>query len=58
MFTARIYKDPFNGVSKQWTADVYKDGVLQIKAWMYGFKTKKSLVQEIGASLVTVTIES
>ena len=30
-----------------WAADLYKDGKIFYKSWLYNFKTKKSLLQEI-----------
>lgn len=44
-----IRKDPFNGVGKQWQADVYfKDGNMWI-SWCQNYRTKKGLIDYIEA---------
>lgn len=32
-----------------WSADLYKDGKLFWKSWLYNFKTRKALYKEIEA---------
>lgn len=32
-----------------WAADLYKDGKIFYKSWLYGFRTKKKLLAEIEA---------
>jgi len=31
----------------KWAADLYKDGKLFYKSWLYNFKTRKALYQEL-----------
>ena len=42
-----IRKDPFNGISKQWQADLYfKDGNIWA-SWCANYQTKKGLIDYI-----------
>tara|TARA_Y100000034_G_scaffold47284_1_gene58179 strand:+ start:468 stop:755 length:288 start_codon:yes stop_codon:yes gene_type:complete len=44
-----IRKDPFNGVAKQWQADLYfKDGNVWF-SWCSGYRSKKSLINYINS---------
>ena len=50
--TPDSYKDYGAIVRKDgytWAADLYKDGKIFYKSWLYNFKTKKSLLKEIEA---------
>lgn len=34
---------------RTWTADLYKDGKLFYKSWLYNFRAKKNIEKEISA---------
>jgi hypothetical protein len=43
-YVASFRKDGY-----KWCADLYKDGTLFYKSWLYNFPTKKALIKEIDA---------
>ena len=60
-YTAKIYKDSFNGIRRQWQADLYEDGTLLGKGWWSGHSSRKSLVAAIKAGTphdITVAIDN
>jgi hypothetical protein len=44
---AVIRKDPFNGVAKQWQADLYFNDGKVWYSWCSGYRSKKSLIDSI-----------
>tara|TARA_R100001530_G_scaffold103041_1_gene71701 strand:- start:487 stop:741 length:255 start_codon:yes stop_codon:yes gene_type:complete len=44
---AVIRKDPFNGVTKQWQADLYFNDGNVWYSWCSGYRSKKSLIESI-----------
>jgi hypothetical protein len=44
---AVIRKDPFNGVAKQWQADLYFNDGNVWYSWCAGYRSKKSLIESI-----------
>ena len=42
-----IRKDPFNGVSKQWQADLHFHNGETWTSWCANYKTKKSLIDYV-----------
>lgn len=41
-YDAIVRKDGYT-----WVADLYKDGKIFYRSWLYNFKTKRALLQEI-----------
>lgn len=38
----------------KWAADLYKEGKIFYKSWMYNFRTKTAVVNEINANRVEI----
>ena len=50
---AVIRKDPFNGVTKQWQADLYFNDGNVWYSWCSGYRSKKSLIASINYVIET-----